>query len=213
MHWHRGPLRVGASLYHVRYRDFIYLADTGIVDGGLGVRAWNQADARFTGGEVEAEWTFIDNDSGAWTTRVFGDIVRGRLDGEGTRMMDIEVPHGDHAHHYVAELALDGHLPRIAPARLGAELRWAGAHWRAGLGAVRHARQDDVAAHETATPGYTLVHANVAWHMDTAAGNAVELFLNGSNLLDEEARVHTSFLKDLAPQAGRGVSAGVRILF
>lgn len=213
LHWHQGPLRVGASLYHVRYRDFIYLADTGIVDGGLDVRAWNQADARFTGGEVEAEWTFIDNDSGAWTTRVFGDIVRGRLDGEGTRMMDIEVPHGDHAHHYVAELALDGHLPRIAPARLGAELRWAGAHWRAGLGAVRHARQDDVAAHETATPGYTLVHANVAWHMDTAAGNAVELFLNGSNLLDEEARVHTSFLKDLAPQAGRGVSAGVRILF
>lgn len=213
LHWHQGPLRVGASLYHVRYRDFIYLADTGIVDGGLDVRAWNQADARFTGGEVEAEWTFIDNDSGAWTARVFGDVVRGRLDGDGTRTVDVSVPHGDHGHDYVAELALDGHLPRIAPARLGAELRWAGDHWRAGLGAVRHARQDDVAAHETATPGYTLVHANVAWHMDTAKGNALELFLNGSNLLDEEARVHTSFLKDLAPQAGRGVSAGVRILF
>src|SRR5690606_38035031 len=47
LHWHQGPLRVGASLYHVRYRDFIYLADTGIVDGGFDVRAWNQADARF----------------------------------------------------------------------------------------------------------------------------------------------------------------------
>src|SRR5690606_21791702 len=49
LHWHRGPLRLGASLYHVRYDDFIYLADTGIVDGGLPVRAWNQSDARFTG--------------------------------------------------------------------------------------------------------------------------------------------------------------------
>ena len=213
LHWHRGPLRLGASLYHVRYSDFIYLADTGIVDGGLDVRVWNQADARFTGGEVEVEWTFIDNDSGAWSARAFGDVVRGRLDGHGTREVQVSVPHGHHSHDYVAELALDGHLPRIAPSRLGAELRWTGDHWRAGVGAVRYARQDEVAAHETATPGYTLLHANLAWHLDTAAGNAVELFVNGSNLLDEEARVHTSFLKDLAPQPGRGFSAGVRVLF
>ena len=31
LHWHRGPLRLEASLYHLRYDDFIYLADTGIV--------------------------------------------------------------------------------------------------------------------------------------------------------------------------------------
>ena len=213
LHWHRGPLRVGASVYAVRYDDFIHLADTGIVDHGLPVRAWTQADARFTGGELEAEWTFLDNDSGAWTARVFGDVVRGRLDGRGTRSLAVTVPHGDHSHEHLAEVVLDGPLPRIAPARAGAELRWAGNHWRAGIGAVDYARQDDVAAHETPTPGYTLVHASLAWHMDTASGNAVELFLNGSNLLDEEARVHTSFLKDLAPQPGRGFSAGVRILF
>ncbi|WP_133000787.1 TonB-dependent receptor [Luteimonas arsenica] len=213
LHWHRGPLRLEASLYHVRFNDFIYLADTGIVDGGLDVRVWNQADARFTGGELEAEWTFLDNGSGTWSMRAFGDVVRGKLTGNGTREVEVSVPHGDHAHHYVAELALDGNLPRIAPSRVGGELRWASDHWRAGLGAVRYARQDDVAEHETATPGHTLVHANLAWHMDTAGGSAVELFLNGTNLLDKEARVHTSFLKDLAPLAGRGVSAGVRVLF
>ena len=213
LHWHRGPLRLEASLYHVRYDDFIYLSDTGIVDGGLDVRVWNQADARFSGGELEAEWTFIDNGSGAWTVRAFGDIVRGRLDGSGTREVEVEVPHGDHAHHHVAELPLHGNLPRIAPSRLGGELRWTSDHWRAGIGAVRYSRQDDVAEHESPTPGYTLVHANLAWHMDTAGGSAVELFLNGTNLLDKEARVHTSFLKDLAPLPGLGVSAGVRVLF
>ncbi|MBJ6979662.1 TonB-dependent receptor [Luteimonas sp. MC1782] len=213
LHWHRGPLRVGASLYHVRYADFIHLADTGIVDAGLPVRAWTQADARFSGGELEAEWTFIDSDAGAWTLRAFGDVVRGRLDGQGTREVALSVPHGHHSHEHLATLALSGNLPRIAPARTGADLRWAGNHWRAAVGAVRYARQDDVAAHETATDGYTLVHANIAWHLDTPSGNAVELFLDGSNLLDREARVHTSFLKELAPQAGRGVSAGVRILF
>ena len=49
--------------------------------------------------------------------------------------------------------------------------------------------------------------------MDTAGGNAVELFLDGSNLLDEEARPHSSFLKDLVPLPGRGFVFGVRAFF
>ena len=31
-------------------------------------------------------------------------MVRGRLDGQGTREVDVSVPHGDHSHDYVAEL-------------------------------------------------------------------------------------------------------------
>ena len=70
-----------------------------------------------------------------------------------------------------------------------------------------------MAEFETETPGYTLVDAHLAWHADTASGNAWEVFLDGSNLLDEEARVHTSFLKDVAPLPGRGVGFGVRAFF
>ncbi len=213
LHWHRGPLKLGASVYAVDYRDFVYLADTGIEDGGTPARVWNQADARFTGGELDLQWTFLDNGSGRWTMRGFGDAVRGRLDGEGTQEVSFAVPHGDHAHHYTADIALAGNLPRLAPWRAGAELRWEGSQWRAGVGAVRYARQDRVAEHEVETPGYTLVNANLAWHVDMAGGNALELFVDGSNLLDEEARPHTSFLKDLAPLPGRGVSAGVRLFF
>src|SRR5690606_38464012 len=57
------------------------------------------------------------------------------------------------------------------------------------------------------------VDASLAWHMDTRGGSALELFVEGRNLLDEEARVHTSPLKDLAPMPGRGVSFGVRAFF
>ena len=213
LHWHRGPLKLGASVYAVDYRDFVYLADTGIEDGGTPARVWNQADARFTGGELDLQWTFLDNGSGRWTMRAFGDAVRGRLDGEGTQEVSFAVPHGDHAHHYTADIALTGNLPRLAPWRAGAELRWEGAQWRAGVGAVRYARQDRVAEHEDETPGYTLVNANLAWHVDMAGGNALELFVDGSNLLDEEARPHTSFLRDLAPLPGRGVAAGLRLFF
>ncbi|MCW5580333.1 MAG: TonB-dependent receptor [Luteimonas sp.] len=213
VHWHHGPLKLGASLYRVDYDDFVYLADTGIEDHGTAARVWNQSDARFTGGEVEVQWTFLDDDSGQWSLRGFGDVVRGRLTGEGTREVAFSVPHGDHTHDYTADITLSGHLPRVAPWRVGAELRWQGEHLRAGAGAVRYARQDRVAQFEAETAGYTLVNAHLAWHLDTAGGNAWELFVDGSNLLDDEARPHTSFLKDLAPLPGRSVSAGVRLFF
>ena len=213
VHWHRGRLRLGASLYAVDYRDFIYLADTGVEDAGTPVRIWNQADARFTGGELDLQWTLRDDERGRWTMRTFADAVRGRLDGDGTRAVAFEVPHGDHVHAYAAQLALDGSLPRIAPRRTGAELRWETDRWRAGIGAIHYARQGRVAAHEQPTPGYLLVNANLAWHLDIAGDRALEAFVDGSNLLDREARPHTSFLRDLAPLPGRSVAAGIRLFF
>jgi iron complex outermembrane receptor protein len=37
--------------------------------------------------------------------------------------------------------------------------------------------------------------------------------LKGTNLTDTEARVHTSFLKDIAPRPGRSFALGVRGYF
>lgn len=213
VHWHRGGLSLGASLYHVGYDDYVYLADTGVSDDDIPARVWTQGDARFTGAEFDLKWTFLENASGEWMLHAFGDIVRGRLTGSGTRSVAFSVPHDDHTHDYAADIALSGDLPRIAPARFGTELRWSNTHWRAGLGAVRYFEQDRVAEFEESTDGYTLVNADLAWHIDRANGNAWELFLNANNLLDEEARPHTSFLKELAPLPGRSVSFGVRMFF
>lgn len=213
LHWHSGPLKILASLYHVRFDDYIYQADTGVQDHGTDVRLWTQGDARFNGAEAELNWNFIDNDSGRWNLRVFGDAVRGKLTGSGSREVAFRVGDDDHFHDYTATLAGGGNLPRMAPWRAGAELGWESDAWRASLGAVRYARQDRVARNESETPGYTLVDANIAWHRDTAAGNAWEVFVDGRNLLDKEARVHTSFLKDLAPLPGRSIGAGVRLFF
>lgn len=213
LHWHHGPFNFSAALYQVRYDDFVYLADTGIEEHDGPVRLWTQGDARFTGAEAEVNWTIAENNTGNWDLRVFGDAVRGRLDGTGTRDVAFALTHEGETEAFTATLPLDGNLPRMVPSRVGGELRWELGQWRASVGAVRYARQDDVATFETATPGYTLADAHVAWHMDTAGGNAVELFLDGSNLLDEEARPHTSFLKDLVPLPGRGFVFGVRAFF
>ncbi|MCM2335411.1 MAG: TonB-dependent receptor, partial [Pseudomonas sp.] len=209
LHWHAGALKFNAALYEVRFADFIYLADTGIDSDEGPVRAWTQGDARFRGAEASLDWSIADNATGAWALRVFGDVVRGELDGSGTRNVTLALEDGP----VDVSLSNSGNLPRIAPSRIGGELRWERGPLHASLGAVRYARQDDVAAFETPTPGYTLVDTHISWHVDTESGNGWELFLDGRNLLDEDARVHTSPLKDLAPLPGRGVTVGVRAYF
>jgi iron complex outermembrane receptor protein len=43
--------------------------------------------------------------------------------------------------------------------------------------------------------------------------NAWEVFLDGNNLTNQDARVHTSFLKDDVMLPGRSASFGVRLFF
>ena len=221
--WRNERVRVEASAWVARYADYMHLSplleleDDGhlhpISEDGMPIQVWNQGDARFHGVEIESELTLFDTDRGHLDVRVFGDSVRGKLNGGDLQERAVAVLHGDHTHHYEGVLATGGNLPRIAPSRVGGELRWDATDWRASLGAIRTLKQSRTAVGETPTPGYTLVDAHFAWHGDTAAGNGWEVFVDGHNLLDEEARPHTSFLKDLAPLPGRGFIGGVRLFF
>ncbi|HWS79131.1 MAG TPA: TonB-dependent receptor, partial [Thermomonas sp.] len=215
LHLHHGPFEAHLSAWQARYDDFVYLAGTDAEVDGAPLRVWRQDDARFHGLEAKLDWDIADTDAGLWSLGLFGDIVRGRLaaDAGSSATQVFAIRHDDHVDAVPAQVATGGNLPRIVPARAGATLRWERDAWRASLGAVRYATQDDVAAYETATPGYTLVDAHVAWHIDTRGGQEVELFLDGNNLTDREARPHTSFLKDVVPLPGRNIVFGVRAFF
>jgi iron complex outermembrane receptor protein len=215
MHLHHGPFELQLSGWHARYDDFVYLANTDLAVDGAPLRLWRQDDARLTGFEAKLDWDIADNGSGLWSLGVFADKVRGRLAAPAgtTVAVPVALPHGDHSHVEQAQVAAGGNLPRIAPSRTGVRLRWERDAWRASVGAVRHARQDKVAAFERPTPGYTLVDAHLAWHVDTTDGREWEVFLDASNLTDREARPHTSFLKDVVPLQGRNIALGVRMFF
>lgn len=187
LHLHHGRFEGKVAVYRTGFEDFIYLADTGLEEDGLPLRAWTQADATFTGWEAELGIELADNASGAWGLRLFADAVDAKLDN-------------------------GGRLPRIAPGRVGADLEWSQGGWRARLGAVRVQRQADVAEFESATDGYTLVDAGLAYHWDGELAGW-EVFVEGRNLGDEQARAHTSYLKDFAPLPGRNVMTGVRVSF
>jgi iron complex outermembrane receptor protein len=72
--------------------------------------------------------------------------------------------------------------------------------------------QDHIAPGETPTAGYTLLGADLSWRFKMARSEG-ELFVHGTNLTDSEARVSTSFLKDIAPLPGRNFTTGVRLAF
>ena len=113
---------------------------------------------------------------------------------------------------YINAEVEDDNLPRTPPMRFGSELSYVNDGLTADVGFTWYDDQTDVASYESTTDGYTLVNANVQYEI---SGQGVDwvLFAKGSNLTDEEARVHTSFLKDKAPLPGRNITFGVRALF
>lgn len=175
------------DLFSSRFDDFIYLADTGAEVDELPLREWRQADARFTGFEAEGVWHIAETAVGHFDLQAFGDRVRARLE-------------------------RGGDLARIPQSRLGAELRWHHEAWRAGLGAIRYFEQDRVAEYETTSAAFTLWSAHVGYAFEAGA-TSVEIYLKGENLGDEQARLHTSALKDRAPLPGRNIAGGVRVYF
>lgn len=186
-HWHIDGFSLHTALYTTRFDRFIFLADTGLEQDGLPLRIWQQGDARFHGFEIEFNKTLGEWDSGRWELGLSADAVRARLE-QG------------------------GDLPRIPAARIGGQLRWELGGWRARIGVMRHADQDRVASFERPSRGYTLVDAGLSYHFDVDT-TGWEVFLEGSNLSDQEARPHTSLLKDLAPLPGRNLQFGVRAFF
>ncbi|MBI2815029.1 MAG: TonB-dependent receptor [Opitutae bacterium] len=157
-------------------------------DSFLPIYQFIAKDAVFYGGEVELALHFVDTNSSRLHLDLTGDSV------------------------HAQQTTDDEPLPRIPPLRAGAALRYSTGPWNAGLGLRHSFRQGRAAPGETETAGYTLAGADASYRF-TRSRVEWELFVRGSNLTDADARVSTSFLKDIAPLPGRSVTLGVRATF
>lgn len=107
----------------------------------------------------------------------------------------------------------DSYVPRTPPLRNIIRARWE--HPQAVqvmVEGVMVDAQQKLAAEEIPTDGYSLVNSEISYRMGEAP-RTIRLFLRGTNLTNEEARVHTSFLKDFAPLRGRSFLVGFRGTF
>jgi iron complex outermembrane receptor protein len=103
-------------------------------------------------------------------------------------------------------------LPRIPPRRYRLGFHYQGAKLSARVEGIRADRQDRVSELEEPTPGYNLLNATVGYRL--FAGNVIyDVLLRGTNLTDEVAFSHVSFLKDVAPLPGRNLSLALRVAF
>lgn len=183
-HRHSERFDFEASVFYNDIRDFIFLEPTGHTVDGLAERVTHQEDAEFYGLETEVIWHLEENGLGHFDLRAGFDTVRGRLDDGGD-------------------------LPRMSPTRWSVGADWHSGDWRGNADFQRVRSQDRVAEFESETPGYSMLSAQLSYYFDL--GNfGMEAFVRGDNLLDEEARVHTSFLKDFAPLPGRNFRFGLR---
>lgn len=103
-------------------------------------------------------------------------------------------------------------LPRIPPFHLSSALVFEHGPFGARLEGIYAAPQDRLAANEFRTDSYFLV--NLALNYRVVKGpTTVDFYVKGMNLTNEDAREHTSILKDRLPLPGRGIVAGVKVTF
>ena len=184
-----GRFRGSLSTFLHHFTDFISLRPTEEEEDGLQVYRYDMTRARFYGGELSAEYDLFADDTHRLTVNGQVDYVRAQ------------------------DLKLDDPLPRITPLRGRIGTEYQRGAFQFGVDCDLVSSQDRTAAFERETDGYILLGLNASYDIKIREETAVTLFLRGSNLTDEEARVHTSFLKDVAPLRGRAANLGVMVRF
>jgi iron complex outermembrane receptor protein len=176
-------VRGQANFYLYRIGNFVYLAPTGEVEDNLRVARYAQGDGRFLGGELVVGVKLNDY---LWLNL-------------GADAVDAELEDGTS-------------LPRIPPARAhaGLEITYKGLSVKPEVSFVRD--QDSLFPTETRTAGYTVFDVDASYTL--AQQHVAHIFsVSAFNLGDRLYRNHLSFIKDLAPEIGRGVRVAYAVRF
>jgi iron complex outermembrane receptor protein len=203
------------SGFYTSYDGFIDFAPTGDFEEGLRVFVYTPKQAEFFGGEGRVDYHFlplsITKTAGAGDPKSVKNVItKGETETEKNPNDLFLRLQADYVH---AEDTDTGEpLPRITPFRYGASLNYESEHWTASIEGQRVNRQYRTAEFETSTPGYTFLNVSLGYKFQLGRTYNF-VYLKGTNLTDEEARDHLSFLKEVLPLAGRGVVVGLRTTF
>ena len=183
-----GPIEFEIGLFHQDIDDYLFarLIETEIETGiPHNYLVYTAADASFTGVDGQISYRFTPQSQ----LTVFGDYVGSSLKSE------------------------DDKLPRIPPGRLGARYDFTSGPVSADVEYYHTFEQDEVASYETPTDGYDMLNVTLSYRFNLGGAKDVELYVRGTNLLNELAFAHTSFVKDQSPLRGRNIALGTRYQF
>ena len=100
-----------------------------------------------------------------------------------------------------------GNLPRIPPVRIGTGLSYQWNTFSGSLDLMHVFNQTNIGPHELKTDDYTNMSLTMNYLLPM--NESIKFYLKGDNLLDEEKRDHTSFLKDKVLMGERSLMLGV----
>ena len=199
------------SVYHNQFSNFIFQQDTGLSlshdleDMGFeGLQACSSALADFSSSldeytdaitcylfeQRDATFSGIELESSyqlsdAQSIELQADLVRGQFTAGSNR-----------------------DIPRLPPAKIRASYVVESDHWRAALNITRAAAQNNAGENQMSTLGYTRLDASLSYNQPNWS-----VFVQGQNLTDRDIRNATSFLREIAPEAGRNLTIGLRYQF
>ncbi len=148
-----------------------------------------QTDARFYGFEAKLLLPVWEVESNSLDVTIFTDYVRGKFN-------------------------TTSNVPRLPPLRYGMQLDYSYQQdFAANLRFTRVENQSHVGNNDTPTEGYMLLDAGINYQLDLDNVSEAFLFVKGNNLFNENYRNASSYLRNFAPEAGRGAEVGLRISF
>lgn len=196
-----GGLQLTATGYVMKYENYLYLGYSGLQTANrLPLKYWKQTDTTVRGFEIDMSQAFALGSYGKLSVSAFADLVKNRADH----------PDSLRAHN-------DGvYLPNMPTNRYGAHLLWERQQWKARLSSTYYDKQKYLGksvSDEVPLDAYNMVNFQLSREIPLRHPyvKGVELFVSGSNLLDEDARPHNSPLKYIAPLPGRGFQVGMTV--
>ena len=153
------------------------------------VTASYQAGAIFRGYESKLVFPIAEPGQGALDLTLFSDYTNGTF------------------------VATGAAVPRMPPLRFGLQWDYTHQEWSANLRLTRGQAQAHPGASDTATAGYYLLTLGGEYQIKDFHDSKIMLFLKGNNLLNENIRNSVSYLRNFAPEPGRGAELGIRISY
>lgn len=177
------------NAFYTSYKDFIFENATGAdadVDGELiPIFVFQATDAVFKGFEAQLDSELFEAGPFHFHGHASLDYVRA-----------------------TADLSATGDLPRIPPLSGLFAIEANSDHFDLRGEVEYSAEQDKTGANELATDGYTLYNAYLTLR-PFGADSGLSARVSAVNLTNEDARLHTSFLKDVAPLPGRNIKVAL----
>jgi iron complex outermembrane receptor protein len=176
-----------ASVFHSWFQNYIFERGTGMLQDDLPVFEITQGDARYYGIELE------------------GSVKVAQIGRFGI--------HLDTVADYVRATIQDfGPAPRIPPLRLLGGIEAQSERLSGRLEVERTFAQERLSPFEARTGGFTMVNASISF-LPVPSRKNTSITLAANNIFDIDARRHASFLKDVAPLAGRDLRVTARLSF